>query len=238
MLLKGCKLRTTDKQKSIYIEPSRKCMLKMKATNIKTVIFQTGIAGICYFTDKENNYLYHMSAVKLLPYYTYEDYCNWEGRWELIDGIPFAMSPAPSPRHQWIVVNILSELRAGTKKAKCACKVYDFVDVKVEEDTILQPDASIICGSISKKYVDFPPGLVVEILSDSTEVKDRITKFSIYEKFGIKYYLIADPDKESVEIYFLENSKYQLQQFSPETPFTFALSDDCNVDVLVKNFWE
>jgi len=28
MLLKGCKLRTTDKQKSIYIKPSRKCMLK------------------------------------------------------------------------------------------------------------------------------------------------------------------------------------------------------------------
>ncbi len=44
-----------------------------------------------------------MSAVKLLPYYTYEDYCRWEGRWELIDGIPFAMSPAPTPRHQWLV---------------------------------------------------------------------------------------------------------------------------------------
>ncbi len=179
-----------------------------------------------------------MSAVKLLPHYTYEDYCNWKGRWELIDGIPFAMSPAPSPRHQWIVVNILSELRAATKKAKCFCKVYDFVDLKVEEETILQPDASIICGSIYKKYVDFAPELVVEILSDSTEVKDRITKFSIYEKFGIKYYLMADADKESVEIYFLENSKYQLQQFSPETPFTFALSEDCNIDVLVKDFWE
>ena len=50
-----------------------------------------------------------MSAIKLLPHYTYEDYCNWEGRWELIDGIPFAMSPAPTPRHQWLIANIIAE---------------------------------------------------------------------------------------------------------------------------------
>jgi hypothetical protein len=37
-----------------------------------------------------------MSAVKLLPHYTYEDYCHWEGRWEVIDGISYAMIPAPS----------------------------------------------------------------------------------------------------------------------------------------------
>jgi hypothetical protein len=38
------------------------------------------------------------SAVKILPYYTYEDYVQWEGKWELIDGIPYAMSPAHTPK--------------------------------------------------------------------------------------------------------------------------------------------
>jgi hypothetical protein len=37
---------------------------------------------------------------KILPHYTYEDYCRWEGQWELIDGIPYAMSPMPRPQHQ------------------------------------------------------------------------------------------------------------------------------------------
>ena len=37
-----------------------------------------------------------------LPHYTYDDYCQWEGRWELIGGIPFAMSPLPVPVHQRI----------------------------------------------------------------------------------------------------------------------------------------
>lgn len=180
-----------------------------------------------------------MSAVKLLPHYTYEDYCNWEGRWELIDGIPFAMSPAPNMKHQGIVANVMYELKKALKESNCKhCRVYDFIDLKIQEDTILQPDSSIVCHPTKRNFLDFPPTLVVEILSHSTAVKDRITKFSIYEKFGIKYYLIADPGKESVEIYFLENSKYHLQEFSPETPFTFALSDDCKIDVLVKNFWE
>lgn len=37
---------------------------------------------------------------KYLPKYTYDDYKNWEGKWELIDGIPYAMSPAPRIEHQ------------------------------------------------------------------------------------------------------------------------------------------
>jgi Uma2 family endonuclease len=180
-----------------------------------------------------------MSAVKILPHYTYEDYCLWEGRWELIDGIPYAMSPAPNMKHQWLVANIIYELKSGIKKSKCElCKVYDFIDLKVEEDTILQPDCSIVCGETKKNYLDFPPALVVEILSEATKLKDRISKFSIYEKFGIKYYLIVDPEKSSVEIYFLKNGKYSSQDFSSETPFTFSLSDDCKIDATLKNIWE
>jgi Uma2 family endonuclease len=180
-----------------------------------------------------------MNAVKILPHYTYKDYCLWEGRWELIDGIPYSMSPAPTPSHQWLTVNIGSELRAAIKKSKCKhCKVYDFIDVKVEEDTILQPNASIVCKPIHKKFLDFPPSLVVEILSETTALKDRIAKFSIYENFGIKYYLIVDPETESVEIYLLKDSKYILQKFSQETPFTFSMNDDCKIQVILKNIWE
>ena len=59
-----------------------------------------------------------MSAVKLLPYYTYEDYCNWEGRWELIEGIPFAMSPAPAPGHQRILAKIITRFSNAIIKSK------------------------------------------------------------------------------------------------------------------------
>jgi Uma2 family endonuclease len=180
-----------------------------------------------------------MNAVKLLPYYTYEDYCSWKGRWELIEGIPFAMSPAPSPRHQWLVANIMFEFKTALKKSKCKhCKVYDFIDIKIEEDTILQPDCLIVCKPITKKFLDFPAALVIEILSPATALKDRHTKFSIYEKFGIKYYMIVDEEKNEVEVYCLQNSKYIIQKNTSSTPFTFSFDDECKIKVLLKNIWE
>ena len=33
-------------------------------------------------------------------YYTYDDYIKWEGDWELIDGIAYAMAPSPLKTHQ------------------------------------------------------------------------------------------------------------------------------------------
>ncbi len=50
-----------------------------------------GIAGVELKTKRINLNLVS-SAIKILPHYTYEDYCHWKGRWELIDGIPYAMS--------------------------------------------------------------------------------------------------------------------------------------------------
>ena len=35
-----------------------------------------------------------------VEYYTYDDYCQWKGDWELIDGVPLAMAPAHMIQHQ------------------------------------------------------------------------------------------------------------------------------------------
>ncbi len=70
------------------------------------------------------------SAYKLLPNYTYEDYCQWDGKWELIDGIPNAMAPQPIPEHQVVGRSLHSELRAALKKSNCTCRVYQPIDSK------------------------------------------------------------------------------------------------------------
>ena len=48
-------------------------------------------------------------AVKILPHYTYSDYLNWEGQWELIEGIPYAMNPLPIPKHLRIAGRLTAE---------------------------------------------------------------------------------------------------------------------------------
>ena len=47
-----------------------------------------------------------MSVARYIEYYTYEDYKNWEGDWELIEGVPVAMAPSPLGIHQYLNLRI------------------------------------------------------------------------------------------------------------------------------------
>ena len=89
------------------------------------------------------------SPVKILPYYTYADYAQWEGQWELIDGIPYAISHTPVPKHQRIANNLGSEFRLQLKHY-AKCNAYQPVDYLVSDDTILQPDMLIIGCTVTK----------------------------------------------------------------------------------------
>jgi Uma2 family endonuclease len=82
----------------------------------------------------------------------------------------------------------------------------------VSDDTILQPDFLVVAEEITKEYLDFSPSLVIEIISTTTELKDRYTKYNIYESKGIRYYIIIAPDKKDVEIYELIAGEYKLNQ--------------------------
>lgn len=177
------------------------------------------------------------SAVKILPHYSYEDYEQWEGRWELIEGIPYAMSPLPVPKHQRIGGNLFTEFRLALRDCKNNCKVFQPLDYKVSDDTILQPDMLVVCGDIYKKFLDFTPSLVAEILSPSTALKDRHTKFEIYQSQGVPYFLIINCDAETVEIYELQNGRYELADSSREAQFTFKFGN-CSVPIRFSEIWE
>src|SRR5450432_1523196 len=104
-------------------------------------------------------------AEKYRPYYTYDDYCQWEGRWELIEGMPYAMSPLPVPEHQRVCGNIFSLLKESLPGNFKNCRVYLPLHWIIADNTIVQPDVLIVCKKINKKYLDFPPALVIEVLS-------------------------------------------------------------------------
>ena len=40
------------------------------------------------------------TAPRYVPHYTVSEYARWEGDWELIDGVPIAMSPSPFGPHE------------------------------------------------------------------------------------------------------------------------------------------
>ena len=164
----------------------------------------------------------------IIPKYTYDDWVLWEGAWELIEGHPIAMSPTPIPRHQLVASEINTELAIALRKSGCKqCRVYAPLDYKISENTILVPDILIICGEVQKKFLDFPPALVVEILSPSTALKDRHTKFELYQQQGVNYYLIIDADKKTIEIFQLINGEYLLAEESIKPQL--YLENDCTI---------
>ena len=175
-------------------------------------------------------------ATKILPHYTYEDWLHWEGRWELIEGIPYAMSPMPIPKHQIIANTLGAEFYIALKECK-ACQVMQAIDYKIADDTIIQPDILIVCEEIKKNYLDFPPSLVVEILSPSTALKDRHSKFEIYEKQKVAYYIIVNPQTEQVEIFSLKNDAYVLVQQGDKFTFTFTVGNECEATVDFSEIW-
>ncbi|MBT3221415.1 MAG: Uma2 family endonuclease [Proteobacteria bacterium] len=135
---------------------------------------------------------------------TYGDYRTWpdDERWEIIEGVPCAMTPAPTRRHQEILgrlfLQIASQLQGRT------CKVYFApFDVRLpgtsedesDDDTVVQPDLSVICdpAKLDRKGCRGAPDFVVEVISPSTTSHDQITKSELYERHGVREYWIVHP---------------------------------------------
>ena len=169
-------------------------------------------------------------------YYTYEDYKEWEGDWELIDGIAYAMAPSPVKNHQYIlsIINFLfqQELWQCNK-----CKIFVEMDYKVNEETILRPDLSILCKEDKEeRFISITPELIVEIISPKTARRDEKIKFEIYEKEKVKYYVLIYPDDKKAKIYINKNGFEKVGDFR-EDSFTFDLNE-CKATINFKELFE
>ncbi|MDA3941322.1 MAG: Uma2 family endonuclease [Spirochaetia bacterium] len=147
--------------------------------------------------------------------YTYKEYCSWpeDERWELIDGVAYNMSPAPTSRHQLISGRLFSALFNFLAKKSCGVFSAPFdvmlpvfpLDNEDKINTVVQPDLSVICDT--SKIIDSgclgAPDLIVEILSPSTSKKDLSEKFYLYERVGVKEYWIVDPGNKYIRVFHL-----------------------------------
>ncbi len=159
-----------------------------------------------------------MSVAEILKY-TYSDYTKWEGDWELIDGYPVAMAPAPMRVHQDIGAEIVYQLKKSLNDLdKCKeCVVSYENDWKISDFTVVRPDVIFTCDDKNKAYLTKPPKIVVEIISPSTKRVDEQIKFNLYEAEGVKYYILVYPEELLARVYKLENKRYiDLEEFSEE----------------------
>ena len=160
-----------------------------------------------------------MSLPKLKhPGYTIEDWKTWEGRWELIKGVPYDMTPAPSVEHQRVSVRLIATLFNALEDAKRKhgggdCEAFHApIDLFLPgEESVFQPDMLVVCdpAKVSKRGIEGVPDLVVEILSPSTGNRDLTRKRWSYEAAGVPEYLIVDPDERVGLLLRLEAGRYE-----------------------------
>jgi Uma2 family endonuclease len=152
------------------------------------------------------------TAGELKERYTYGDYRTWDDelRWELIDGKAFCMSPVPNVGHQSLLVELISTLHIYFKDKECQVFVAP-LDVMLpggdesedETDTVVQPDLMILCdkSKLRPDGIKGAPDVVFEILSPSTAQRDLVDKLHLYERAGVREYMIVDPDNRVVTAY-------------------------------------
>jgi len=160
-----------------------------------------------------------------LPHYTYDDYKAWEGAWELIYGVAYAMSPAPMIAHQSISNKIARYLDEALQECK-KCQSLLPVDWKISEDTVVQPDNLVICHKpLHKAYLTKAPKIIFEVLSKSTAIKDKNLKFKLYESEGVDYYIIVNPEDGVAKVYHLKEGRYIKVCDASDESVTFTLKE-------------
>ena len=175
--------------------------------------------------------------------YSYADLLAWDDnvRYELYDGQPIAPA-SPSNIHQEILSALHYHFYDYLKDKQCKVYLAPF-DIRLFEehgdspedvDTVLQPDLTVVCdkNKVDRHGIRGAPDLVIEILSQSSARYDRVVKFSLYQRAGIKEYWIVDPVTRTVCVYTMEDGAYHAAAvYSSDFSVPVGILDNCNIDL-------
>jgi Uma2 family endonuclease len=153
-------------------------------------------------------------GTEVIPKLTYQEFRQLPDdgkRYELIGG-EVHLTPAPNTKHQYVVHNLDMALSLYVQKNKLG-EVWEApLDVRLTEDTALQPDLVFVARRrveiIREEFIAGAPDLVVEVLSASTAGHDRATKLPIYAEAGVPEVWLIDSQAKTVEVLKLQGKKY------------------------------
>ncbi len=185
-----------------------------------------------------------MAIAKTKDNYTYKDYASWpdEERWEIIEGVPYDMSPAPSRRHQEISIEIARQLSDFLLEKSCQVFAAPFDVILPETNeitdaakTVVQPDIVVVCDKkkLEDKGCVGAPDIIMEILSPQSASRDLKDKLELYERFGVKEYAVIEPNDEIVMLFRIgSNSRYgRPDTYGKEDKVSFKILSGFSLDL-------
>ena len=163
-----------------------------------------------------------------------------EEKCELIDGVIYKLV-APTPIHQMLCTQITYTLLNYVKEKKGNCLVFGTapnVEIDGSEkdggNTVVLPDVVVLCDrdKLERRSLEGAPDFVVEILSPSTQKKDKTLKLQKYLSAGVCEYWIVDPKKKNIVVYANDGEDdYDifLYTFENEVPVRI-FNEECKVN--------
>jgi Uma2 family endonuclease len=158
-----------------------------------------------------------MSVVTKQTPLSIEDYLNGElasdVRHEYVSGAIYAMVGA-STRHNLLCVSLTTALQNHLGNSDCHTFQSD-MKVRVN-DIFYYPDIVVVCDKVDlASYYQTNPILIIEVLSETTEAKDRLEKRVVYQRMpSLKEYVLVSQDKVNIEIYRRNNNEWELEIFN------------------------
>lgn len=133
---------------------------------------------------------------------------------EVIDGVIYDMSPSADYRHGTINLNIYRFIKNQLEGNLCMVFAEN-LDYKYDSETddYVIPDVMIICDRNHLKGGAYRgvPRFIVETVSPSTVMRDKVVKKEIYERCGVEEYWIILPLEKMIEMYVVKNGRYVLE---------------------------
>ena len=154
---------------------------------------------------------------------------------ELINGIVVAMAGA-SPNHNIITTNLVTEIRTQTKRTPCFPFSSD-MRVKAHKGNYYYPDVVVVCGERQfedeEQDVLLNPKIIIEVLSESTKLKDRNEKFDSYTTMpSVTNYILVNQDMMRIE-HFLrtDETEWKVQVLNDKSDKLILKSINCEISL-------
>ena len=180
-----------------------------------------------------------MSVVEKLQFLGVEEYLRNEQRsevrHELVRGAVYAMVGS-SNAHNLIAGSLYAQLRQHLKASPCGVYMSD-MKVRVADD-FFYPDLLVSYQPQEPVfYYVTEPTLIVEVLSPSTEARDRLDKRVAYQSLkSLQEYALVAQDKVSVEIIRRVADGWEVERCSHGDALQFrSLNFACPVEAIYED---
>ena len=172
-----------------------------------------------------------------LPRYSVEEWETWEGKWELIEGIPFAMSAMPTKKHQKVNARIWGQFESLLDDCP-ECEAYIPINFKIDAHNVIHPDVIVVCNDNDDEiYLTKIPNIAVEVISKGSIKQDTRIKPKIYAALGVKYYVLVDPKQENIKIFIEKDNAYFLDAEGRSFNYLFE-TEECPINFDFSKIWK